>query len=319
MFKRKKTSRFMPARRPTNRYTPKYKHHFKLRAKVRQHAVSRATNSFRFFFTAGVFSFALVYGAYKLYNFMFLNAKFAVKHLSVSGLTSVPEHKFFEILPAHEGDNLFRTYFRKIEKTVTAGIPVIKSVSVRRDIPDTVRFFVTERKPLAWCKMSGETKYIDDENTCFSVETSTFVLPVPFVEFESAETREQAVELLSYLKQRDVQLYFNTLKLYNVRDRVTLVLNDNTKIFWGFPDSKEFDAKLHYLQKTLENSRANCGVIEYIDLKLFNEGRIIVKPAPVKMPGRLTDGERRTDLRPGHRIQPDNLRSGKDRRLQGIH
>ncbi|OGS21510.1 MAG: hypothetical protein A3J83_05875 [Elusimicrobia bacterium RIFOXYA2_FULL_40_6] len=77
-------------------------------------------------------------------------------------------------------------------------------------------------------------------------------------------------------------MYLNTLKLYNVRDRVTIILSDNTNIFWGFPDKEEFEAKLDYLEKTLKKAKTDFANIEYIDLKLFREGRIIVKPRGAK-------------------------------------
>lgn len=281
MFKKNYRSKYIPKRRLTNKFTPKYKHHFRARAKVRQRTISKATNSFRVFFTAGILSFGLVFCSYKIYNFLFLNPKFKIRNITVTGLKSIPREKFYSLLPAKPGENLFKTYFLRMEKTVTYGLPVIKSFSVSRDIPDTIRFAVTERKPLAWLTKNRQTNYIDEENVCFTVETASYAYHVPYIEVESAETSQQAVQLLSYLKEKDSQLYFNILKLYNIRDRVTIVLNDNSKIFWGFPDSEEFEPKLDYFNKTMaaERERTNNGGIEYIDLKLFREGRIIVKPA----------------------------------------
>ncbi|MBU0952281.1 MAG: FtsQ-type POTRA domain-containing protein [Elusimicrobia bacterium] len=277
MFKRKSKSRFIPKARASNKFTPRYRHHFRVRTKILRRTVSRTTNNIKVILTAGIISFGLVFGAYKLYNFLFMTTKFNIKNISVEGLKSIPEQKFYEILPVKPGDNLFKTYFMKTEKRIITEFPVVKTLSIRRDIPDTIRCIVTERKPVAWLKDNSETRFVDNENVCFTVETST-PQTVPYIEVESDITRKQAVQLLDYLKCRKNNLYLSTLKLYNVRDRVTLVLNDNTKIFWGFPDREEFEAKLDYLEKTLKKAKTDFANIEYIDLKLFQEGRIVVKP-----------------------------------------
>ncbi|OGS20941.1 MAG: hypothetical protein A2252_04420 [Elusimicrobia bacterium RIFOXYA2_FULL_39_19] len=279
MFKRKPKRRFN-VKRTSNKFVPKYKHHFKVRTKVRQNSLSRFKTSFKFLIITGVLSVLLVFGGGKFYRILFSSGNFKIKNIYVNGLKSVDKQKFINSLSIKYDDNLIKTYFVNIKSKAIKDFRFIKSIAIDRLPPDTIKFEITERTPLAFIYKEGQLNLIDEDRVYFKIENSTFTLPV--LETDSLRSTEDAVYLLNALKKKNFQLYFNVLKLYNNKDKVTLILRDNIKVFWGAPDKTGFDEKLKVFDDTMLRAKTDYKDIDYIDLKLSNEGRVVVKPTTLK-------------------------------------
>ncbi len=255
----------------------KVKRHFKVRTKIKQRKISKikkiATTLLYFFILTGIFSFL----SKKVYDFLFLSDSFRIKKIEVKGLKSISEKDFLRYSRIKLKDNLLSTLFMDLEYNIKSNLVEIKKIKVIRKFPDTIEFLVSEREPIAWMFDRNKEKFaIDDENVVFELKYSTNILPQ--IEIEEIDLRKDALVLLKNIKSKKTDLYFDILKLYNIKDRIVLLLKSNTKIFWGKYSNDSFDKKLFYLSKVMEDAKKKFGEVEYIDLKLYSEARVIVKP-----------------------------------------
>ncbi|MFN3966628.1 MAG: cell division protein FtsQ/DivIB, partial [Endomicrobiia bacterium] len=218
------------------------KRHFRVRTKVKQKRVNKLKKIFGiflfFFVLAGILSFVIK----NVYSFLFFSEKFEIKNIKVNGLESISEKDFLSCCGVRIKDNLISTYFMELEVKIKNNLPEIKNIKISRKFPDTIEFTVTERKPLAWLiDKNGKQFAIDDESVLFEIKFSTE--NIPQIEIEE-NFRKEAIALLRDMKIKKSNLYFQILKLYNIKDRFILLLKDNIKIFWGKHSNSSFEKKL---------------------------------------------------------------------------
>jgi len=253
------------------------KRHFRLRTKVKQRRIAKLKKIFGtflfFLILVGFFSFI----GKRIYEFLLFSNKFEIKRIEVKGLESISKEDFLNFSGVKLKDNLINTYFTKLEDRIKNNFKEIKSVKIHRKFPDTIEFVVEEREPLAWLVDKDKNQFaVDEENVLFV--TKSLPENIPQIEIGKDELRRYAVFLLRDIKSKKLDLYFDILKLYNVKDKFVILLKNNTKIFWDEYIETSFDKKLYYLKKVMEDATKRFNGIEYIDLKLWREGRIVVKP-----------------------------------------
>jgi len=251
--------------------------HFKVRTKVKQRRIGKLKKFFGtllfFLILIGVFSFI----SKKVYDFLLFSEKFEIKKIEVKGLETISKDDFLNSCGVKVKDNLINTYFTGLENKIKNNFREIKTLKIHRKFPDTIEFIVTERKPLAWLIDKDKNQFaVDEENMVFELKSLTD--NIPQIEIEKDSLRKDGILLLREIKSKKSDLYFDILKLYNIKDRFVILLKNNIKIFWGEYTENSFNKKLYYLNKVMNDAAKRFNGIEYIDLKLYEEGRIIVKP-----------------------------------------
>mgnify|MGYP000020590501 CR=1 FL=1 len=201
-----------------------------------------------------------------------------IKQIEIEGLKAITENEFLNALSnvgIKVGSNLIETYLIKLGEKIKKAMPEVKSVRIKRNLPNRIKFIVTEREPIGTVEIDGKLVAIDDENVCFVTNRDISNLPQIMTDIDKVS---DGVKLLKALNEMNRNIYFLISKVYNINDRFTLLLKSNTKIFWGEYSDNVVDTQLKLLNKTLQDAESRFRNIEYIDLRLFNEGRVILKP-----------------------------------------
>ena len=224
------------------------------------------------------------------YKYFFVSGKFNIEEITVSGLETLPENEFLSNLSVKYGDNLVATYFMKIAGPLKDALPEIKSVRIRRHMPKKISFVITERKPIAWIYHQDRPLGVDEENVCFTLRKNYNTLPeiaidVPAIRRDHREPsriRTDAVKLLSRILKYNKEVYSQIARLSNDgQDKLVLKLRDNCEIYWGTYNENKIERQIKYTCTVMEQAKDVFGrkPIEYIDLQLLDENRIIVKPS----------------------------------------
>lgn len=104
----------------------------------------------------GVISVALLFG----YRYATNSSYFGIKNLEVTGNFRLTSREVLDMVGLHEGDNALLVSIDAIERGIAAS-PWIKSVSVRRELPDGFVIRLVEREPRFWVRRNGVLYYAD--------------------------------------------------------------------------------------------------------------------------------------------------------------
>ncbi|MFH2069691.1 MAG: FtsQ-type POTRA domain-containing protein [Elusimicrobiota bacterium] len=281
-------------RRRKFNYKPiKIKSGYRLRTKVKQQWFAKIIKSagmlLLFVSITSVFFIAGRAG----HKYLFASGRFNIEEITVSGLDALPESDLLSGLPVKYGDNLIATYFMRIAGPLKDALPEIKSVRIRRRLPGKISFIITERKPIAWIYHKDGAIGIDDENTCFPLRKNYSAMPEVAIDEpvisrdgvlrdgKPSKFRGDAVKLLARILKHKREVYSEIARLSNLKDNFVLKLRDNCEILWGPYNENKIERQIKYTCAVMEQAQNVLGrsPIEYIDLQLFDENRIIVKPS----------------------------------------
>jgi len=262
----------------------RWKHHFKTRPKVQKKRFFKFKKVFSFLFLIIVVGGTAFFIGKKAYWFCFSSPTFHIKKIDVSGLQTISSQQFMDVLPVKINDSLIKTYFINFSRELKQLFPEIKSIRIKHGLPDHLILEVTERKPVACLRSKGNLYAVDGENVLFSLKVSSATLPEIIDSgfcnvTENSVLRNDIVCLLGYSQKNYEPLYKQILKLYYKSNNEIIILNRSDMVIqWGKYRENEVGKKLKYLNIVLDDVGKKYSKVVYIDLKLFERGRIILKP-----------------------------------------
>lgn len=144
----------------------------------------------------GALSVGLLYG----YRYITNSSYFAVKTLEVEGNFRLTSREVLEIAGLRSGMNALLVSIDEVERSLV-GSPWIKTVSVKRALPDGFVIQVTEREPVFWVRRGGVLYYADATGEpIVRVSPGRFAsLPTLEVEVGAEHLRERLPELMNSL------------------------------------------------------------------------------------------------------------------------
>lgn len=176
--------------------------------------------------------------------YLMLSPIFNIKNIIVEGNSSISSEQIISLSKVQKETNLFKVS----NKDTTASIkenPYVKSVEIRRKLPDTITFVITERVATYMLEYGGSYAYIDNQG---------YILEI------SANTKEGLAKIVGYETVQDEivpgnRLCENDLEKLNTVLRITVSAKTNqfdsliTSINIG--DSNNYKLYLDTEQKTV--------------------------------------------------------------------
>ena len=220
----------------------------------------------RFSFLYKLLTFVVICGAISVALTLF----FKIETMPVSGNVRYRQEEIIEASGIQPGDNMFlMNKFNAAEK-ITANLPYIESVQIRRQVPSTLQIQVTEcTSPVAirqdnsiWL-ISGTEKIVDQlgisawENypqlTGIRLVAPVIGQPV-VIETESENAQAQLFALLQQLEQKGMLADTQAIHL---EDTSVIVLRYLDRFDVIFSYDANFDYKLDYLRAVIERLEIN--------------------------------------------------------------
>ena len=218
-------------------------------------------------------------GAFAGVRYFFLNSSFFnIKKVVINagGGISFDEIKT-TLKDTYNDRNIFTVDLRHTAALIISDFPQIKTVEIRRHMPDSLQIDILPRKPVAVIETAGGIM-IDRDGVVLSLKRRTndlvkingvsFFLrkPAPGEKIDSDQV-SQALSLIELLK-RDNVLGYHRVKSIDVSDKRNLSLDiDNVNVKMG---SGAFGRKTGQLKKMLNDPKVNMKGLDYIDLR-FDE------------------------------------------------
>lgn len=161
-----------------------------------------------------------------------------------------------------------------IEKLL--GSPWIKSVSVRKEFPDTLSVIVSEVEPFALLDLKGRLFIINEKGDLLEELKGDTVPFLPIITGDPSREREGFSEALTLARA------MNEKGLSSERDQIEIVLSkpeELTSVIDGMVikiGAGEYKEKLERLLEIEEDIQRRKITVDYIDLRFAN--RVVVKP-----------------------------------------
>jgi cell division protein FtsQ len=154
--------------------------------------------------------------------------------------------------------------------------PWIRSVSVRKEFPDTLSVTVSEVVPFALLDVNGHLFIINETGELLEELKGNIIPFLPIITGDPSREREGLSEALTLAKT------MNDMGLSSERDQIEIVLSkpqeltsviDGMVVKVGVGDYKE---KLQRLLELEEDIQRRQITVDYIDVRFAN--RVVVKP-----------------------------------------
>lgn len=123
-----------------------------------------------------VLALAAAAGLITLLAFLFLDGRFYVNTVEVSGLTYASREEILQVARVQDY-SVFWIHRGDVERRIEA-LPFVQSARVRLMLPNKVRIQVVERRPVALWQVNGQSFWVDGEGVALPVAGQLAGLPV---------------------------------------------------------------------------------------------------------------------------------------------
>jgi cell division protein FtsQ len=241
----------------------------------------RKTIKFLFFFAS---VFLIYFGGRKLLEIVYKSDRILIKDIEVLDAKNVTKSEIKELLPFNIGDNLLRVNLSEAEEGIKKLKPELKNITINRRW-QKIRVRLYERTPEAFVMNDDNMVGIDFDDMPFPLRGFMATMKVPKIICKSLSQRGDILKFIKRFKSVCGGFLDNIseIKFSNTGDVIFVMRSNasdtnNTIVFWGEEPPEHLVSKFEKFQKVYVDAMAKYKQIEYIDMTLYNSGRIIVKP-----------------------------------------
>ena len=212
----------------------------------------------------------LVTGAY-----VFLRSAFQLREIVFSGNQHLNDDDLRALTGLSGKENLGTLSSSGVFRSMSTS-PWIRSVSVRKEYPDSLNINIREAEPFALLDMNGRRFIVDSKGKLLEELKDNSVPFLPVISgspFDKKEAYGEAINLVKAIKDAG---------LLSRRDRIEIIANrpqDMTVNFDGVVvkiGTGEYQDKLVRLLELEDEIKSRRIPVDYIDLRFAN--RVVVKP-----------------------------------------
>ncbi|HMK49009.1 MAG TPA: FtsQ-type POTRA domain-containing protein [Thermodesulfovibrionales bacterium] len=205
---------------------------------------------------------------------------FPVRNVDFSGNRHLTDDELRALTGIHRHDSLLTLSNDRISRQMLKS-PWIRSVSIRKDLPDTLSITIKESEPFALLEMNEHLFLVDEKGTLLEELRGGSVPFLPVITADPYREKDGFSEALSLAKT------MNEKGFSSDRDHIEIVAHkpheltvtiDGLVVKIG---AGGYEEKLERLVQIEEDIKQMAMPVDYIDLRFA--GRAIVKPASEKV------------------------------------
>ena len=154
--------------------------------------------------------------------------------------------------------------------------PWIRSVSVRKEFPNTLQVFVNEAEPFALLDMGGRYFIVDNKGKLLEELKDSSIPFLPVIvgnPFEKKDVFAEAINLVRAIKEAGLIARKDRIEVIAHKQQEMTVNLDGVVVKVGTGDYHEKLVRLLELEEEIKSRRIP---VDYIDLRFAN--RVVVKP-----------------------------------------
>jgi cell division protein FtsQ len=201
---------------------------------------------------------------------------FPLRQIVFVGNTHLTDDELKSLAGLKKGENLLALSSRGIYEKMTKS-PWIRSVMIRKELPDRLRIVITEAEPFALLDMKGHLFIVDDRGELLEELKDS---PMPFLPvitgnpFGDKEVILDAIRLAKAIKTTGLLLEKDHIEIIASKAEDLSVNLDGLLVKVGAGD---YEGKLLRLKALEDEIKKRDIPVDYIDLRFAN--RVVVKTA----------------------------------------
>lgn len=211
--------------------------------------------------------------------YLMLSPIFNIKNINVEGNASISSEQIISLSKVQKETNLFKVS----NKDTTASIkenPYVKSVEIRRTLPDTITFVITERIATYMLEYGGSYAYIDNQGYILEISANTKEGLAKIVGYETVQDEivpgnrlcendlEKLNTVLRITASAKTNQFDSLITSINIEDsnNYTLYLDTEQKtVYLG--DCTNLDTRMLYVKAILDKEKGIAGEI-FVNMNL---------------------------------------------------
>lgn len=203
------------------------------------------------------------------------DARFAVKHVEITGAVHTAHEALDAQTRQYTGLNLFRIDIARVQHDLES-LPWIRRVNIEKKLPDTLRILITEREPSALLRDGERLVYVDADGTAIApLSAAVGDDELPVIARASGSELARTIALLQTLHDSDRELYTRIGEIRPIAPRGFAVFDRELQTT-VYVNAEDAIAKWRDLYAVARAERLGAGAIEYADLRFAD--RLVVKP-----------------------------------------
>ena len=202
------------------------------------------------------------------------SSAFPLREIVFVGNTHLTDDELKGLAGLREGENLLTLSSREIYGKMVKS-PWIRSVMIRKELPDRLRILITEAEPFALLDMKGHLFIVDDRGELLEELKNS---PVPFLPvitgnpFGDKEVFLDAIRLAKAIKTTGLLLEKDHVEIIARKAEDLSVNLDGLLVKVGVGD---YEGKLLRLRALEDEIKKRDIPVDYVDLRFAN--RVVVK------------------------------------------
>ena len=232
----------------------------------RRRKYNRKRTQGKFSFLYKLLTFVVICGAISLALALF----FKIETIRVNGNSRYTQEEVLSASGITAGDNMFFLNKFRAAETITAALPYVETVQIRRQIPTTLQINVTECMSPAAIKQDGKVWLISGGGKiidCLSVSAWEKYPQIDGIELldptlgqaivATSEAGSVDVPLCALLQQLETKNMLGDVQAIHLEDSTVITLRylDRFDVIFGY--DADFDYKLDYLQAVVARLEVN--------------------------------------------------------------
>lgn len=218
---------------------------------------------------------AVAIGLTMLYRRTQSDARFAIRHVEISGAQHTARADLDALTQRYTGANLFNLDIARLRREVAAR-PWVSRVEIEKKLPDTLRILIAERTPVALAQTANGVEYVDDRGSAFAQLTPSVGDPdLPLITGATGSDLTRCVAVLRRLHAQDTELY---ARVSEVRPMPPsgFIFFDRQLRAPIYANEQDLPAKWREFYAIAAGEHFAAGEVAYADLRF--DGRVVVKP-----------------------------------------
>lgn len=203
------------------------------------------------------------------------DARFAIRHIEVTGAVHTQKAAIDALTRQYAGLNLFRLDIDRVRHDLSA-LDWVSRIEIEKALPDTLRIRVVERTPAALMSQNGTLRYVDENGGVFAdLSPEIGDSDLPLIVATTGDDAVRAVDLLRRLRTRDPEIY---ARVSEVRPLLPhgFALFDRELGATIYAEAEDLPSKWRQLHAIAAAEKFSRGEVQYADLRF--DGRIVIKP-----------------------------------------
>lgn len=213
------------------------------------------------------------------------DARFAVRHIEIVGSVHTTKRDLDRVTQRYFGMNLFTIDIARVRHDL-GDVPWVSSIAIEKNIPDTLRIRIVERKPVALVldgRCTGQAssrpcalRYVDDQGVPFA-ELSPHIGDddLPLVSGAHRDELLRCVQVLGRLRKEQPEIYRQISEVHPVPP-AAFAFFDRSLGTYVYANGDDVVERWRRLAEITAVEGFEKGSIEYADLRFAD--RVIVKP-----------------------------------------